>query len=121
VLGGSAFVGLPGNPVAVFVTFVRVVRPLLLRLAGANPEPLIALPVISGFAYRKKRDRREYVRVSLTRRDDGSYVAMKHPQDGAGVISSLTATDGLVELADDVTEIVPGTMIGFLPYAVLAG
>jgi molybdopterin molybdotransferase len=120
VLGGSAFVGLPGNPVAVFVTFARVVRPLLLRLAGANPEPLIALPVISGFAYRKKRDRREYVRVSLTRRDDGAYVAMKHPQDGAGVISSLTATDGLAELADDVTEIAPGNMIGFLPYAVLA-
>jgi len=61
------------------------------------------------------------VRVSLTRRDDGSYVAMKHPQDGAGVISSLTATDGLAELADDVTEIAPGTAIGFLPYSVLAG
>jgi molybdopterin molybdotransferase len=121
VLGGSAFVGLPGNPVAVFVTFARVVRPLLLRLAGATPEPLIALPVISGFSYRKKKDRREYVRVSLTRREDGAYVAMKHPQDGAGVISSLTATDGLVELADDVTEIAPGQTIGFLPYAVLTG
>ncbi len=121
VLGGSAFVGLPGNPVAVFVTFARVVRPLLLRLAGAKPEPLIALPVISGFAYAKKKDRREYVRVSLTRREDGAYVAMKHPQDGAGVISSLTATDGLAELADEVTEIAPGTMIDFLPYAVLAG
>ena len=55
VLRGTAFVGLPGNPVAVFVTFARVVRPLLLRLAGANPEPLVALPVASGFAYRKKR------------------------------------------------------------------
>jgi molybdopterin molybdotransferase len=121
VVGGSAFVGLPGNPVAVFVTFARVVRPLLLRLAGATPEPLTALPVISGFAYAKKKGRREYVRVSLTRRDDGAYVAMKHPQDGAGVISSLTATDGLAELADDVTEIAPGTPIGFLPYAVLVG
>jgi molybdopterin molybdotransferase len=121
VLRGTAFVGLPGNPVAVFVTFARVVRPLLLRLAGANAEPLIALPVKSGFAYRKKKGRREYVRVSLARQADGSYVASKHPQDGAGVISSLTATDGLVELADDVTEIAPGTMIGFLPYSVLAG
>jgi molybdopterin molybdotransferase len=46
---------------------------------------------------------------------------MKHPQDGAGIISSLTATDGLAELADDVTEIAPGTPIGFLPYAVLVG
>ena len=121
VLRGTAFIGLPGNPVAVFVTFARVVRPLLLRLAGANPEPLIALPVKAGFAYRKKKGRREYVRVSLTRRDDGYYEAHKHPQDGAGVISSLTATDGLAELADDVTEIAKGEMIGFLPYSVLAG
>jgi molybdopterin molybdotransferase len=121
VVRGTAFVGLPGNPVAVFVTFARVVRPLLLRLAGAAPEPLIALPVASGFAYRKKKGRREYVRVSLTRRADGSYEARKHPQDGAGVISSLTATDGLAELDDDVTEIAPGQTIGFLPYAVLAG
>ena len=108
VLRGTAFVGLPGNPVAVFVTFARVVRPLLLRLAGARPEPLIALPVVSGFAYRKKKGRREYVRVSLTRRADGRYEAHKHPQDGAGVISSLTATDGLAELDDDVTEIAHG-------------
>ena len=121
VLKGTAFAGLPGNPVAVFVTFARVVRPLLLRLAGAMPEPLIALPVASGFAYRKKKGRREYVRVSLTRRADGIYEAHKHPQDGAGVISSLTATDGLAELADDVTEIAPGQTIGFLPYSVIAG
>src|SRR5204862_7749372 len=120
-LRGTAFVGLPGNPVAVFVTFARVVRPLLLRLAGANPEPLVALPVVSGFAYRKKKGRREYVRVSLARRADGAYVASKHPQDGAGVISSLTATDGLAELDDDVTEIKPGSAIGFIPYSVLAG
>jgi molybdopterin molybdotransferase len=121
VLRGTAFVGLPGNPVAVFVTFARVVRPLLLRLAGASVEPLIALPVQSGFAYKKKKGRREYVRVSLRRQDDGSYVATKHPQDGAGVISSLTATDGLVELGDDVTEIAKGEMIAFLPYSVLTG
>jgi molybdopterin molybdotransferase len=119
VLRGAAFVGLPGNPVAVFVTFARVVRPLLLRLAGANPEPLVALPVKSAFAYKKKKGRREYVRVALTRRPDGTYEAHKHPQDGAGVISSLTATDGLAELDDEVTEIAVGQTIGFLPYALL--
>jgi molybdopterin molybdotransferase len=121
VVRGTAFVGLPGNPVAVFVTFARIARPLLLRLAGAAPEPLIALPVAAGFAYAKKKGRREYVRVSLTRRADGTYEAHKHPQDGAGVISSLTATDGLAELADDVTEIAVGQTIGFIPYSVLAG
>jgi molybdopterin molybdotransferase len=118
---GAAFVGLPGNPVAVFVTFVRVVRPLLLRLAGARPQPLLPLPVRVGFAYRKKTGRREYVRVSLKRRADGELEAIKHPQDGAGVITSLTETDGLLEFADDVTAVAPGDRAGFLSYAVLMG
>lgn len=116
---GAAFVGLPGNPVAVFVTFVRVVRPLLLRLAGARPQPLVPLPVRVGFAYKKKTGRREYVRVSLKRRTDGELEAIKHPQDGAGVITSLTETDGLLEFADDVTAVAPGDRVGFLSYAVL--
>jgi molybdopterin molybdotransferase len=118
---GAAFVGLPGNPVAVFVTFVRVVRPLLLRLGGALAEPLVALPVSAAFSYRKKKGRREYVRVALRRAADGSLAAYKHPQDGAGVITSLTETDGLAELTEDITAIEPGATVGFLPYATLLG
>lgn len=117
----AAFVGLPGNPVAVFVTFARVVRPLLLRLAGAAPAPLVAFPVRSAFAYKKKTGRREYVRVTLRRAADGALEAHKHPRDGAGVITSLTETDGLAELSEDVTTIAPGGTIGFIPYSVLMG
>jgi molybdopterin molybdotransferase len=117
----AAFVGLPGNPAAVFVTFARVVRPLLARLAGAEPIPLVALPVRSTFAHRKKKGRREYVRVALRRGPDGVIEAVKHPQEGAGVITSLTETDGLVELLEDTTEIAPGASVGFLSYAALVG
>jgi molybdopterin molybdotransferase len=117
----AAFVGLPGNPVAVFVTFVRVVRPLLLRLSGALPEPLIALPARAAFSYKKRKGRREYVRVALRAAADGTIEAVKHPQDGAGVITSLTETDGLAELGEDITTIEPGTPIGFLSYAALLG
>jgi molybdopterin molybdotransferase len=115
----AAFVGLPGNPVAVFVTFVRVVKVLLRRLAGAAPQTLTPLSVRAAFAYKKKKDRREYVRVSLRRAADGALEAVKHPQDGAGVITSLTETDGLLELLEDVTAVAPGDAVGFLPYAVL--
>jgi molybdopterin molybdotransferase len=118
---GAAFAGLPGNPVAVFVTFARIVRPLLLRLAGALPEPLTALPVRAGFAYRKKEGRREYVRVTLRRAADGALEAIKYPQDGAGVLTSLTETDGLVELDEDSRTIAAGATVGFLPYATLMG
>jgi molybdopterin molybdotransferase len=118
---GAAFVGLPGNPVAAFITFVRVVRPLLLRLSGALAEPMLALPVRAGFAYRKKLGRREYVRVTLARAPDGTIEAKKYPQDGAGVITSLTQTDGLVELPEQTTTVEPGATIGFLPYVALIG
>ena len=118
---GAAFAGLPGNPVAAFVTFARIVRPLLLRLAGALPEPLAALPVRAGFGYKKKAGRREYVRVTLHRAADGALEAVKYPQDGAGVITSLTETDGLVELDEDTRTIAPGATVGFLPYAMLIG
>lgn len=117
----AAFVGLPGNPVAAFVTFVRVVRPLILRLSGANAKPLVTLPVRAAFSYRKKAGRREYVRVALKRAPDGVVEAVKHRQEGAGVLTSLTETDGLVELAEDVTSVEPGDSVGFLPYAVLTG
>jgi molybdopterin molybdotransferase len=115
----AAFVGLPGNPVAVFVTFAMVVRPLLLRLAGATVSPMVPLPVRAGFPYRKRSGRREYVRVRLVRNADGTIHAFKHAQDGAGVITSLTETDGLIELPEDTTTVVPGDVVGFLSYAVL--
>jgi molybdopterin molybdotransferase len=117
----AAFVGLPGNPVAVFVTFVRVVKPLLRRLSGARPQRLLSLPVRVAFAYRKKKDRREYVRVALRRAADGELEAVKHPQDGAGILTSLTETDGLLEFPEHVTSIEPGAKVGFLSYATLIG
>jgi molybdopterin molybdotransferase len=117
----AAFVGLPGNPVAAFVTFVRVVRPLLLRLAGALPEPLVALPARAAFSYKKRKGRREYVRVALRAAADGVIEAVKYPQDGAGVLTSLTETDGLAELGEDVTDVEPGATVGFLSYASLLG
>ena len=117
----AAFVGLPGNPVAVFVTFVRVVRPLLLRLSGALPEPLLAMPARATFSYKKRKGRREYVRVALRAAADGVIEAIKYEQDGAGVLTSLTETDGLAELGEDVTKIEPGATVGFLSYAALVG
>jgi molybdopterin molybdotransferase len=121
VIKGAAFVGVPGNPVAAFVTFVRVVRPLLLRLAGALPDPMVALPVRAGFSYRKKKGRREYVRVTLQRGADGSIEASKYPRDGAGILSSLTESAGLVELDEETTRVEPGQQVGFLPHASLIG
>ena len=70
IIGGTPFIGLPGNPVASFVTFVHVVRPTVLALAGAAQQHLVPMPVRAAFAYKKKIGRREYVRVTL-RKGDG--------------------------------------------------
>jgi molybdopterin molybdotransferase len=119
VVAGAPFIGLPGNPVAAFVTFAHVARAVIARLSGERLARPRAYPVLAGFAYRKKEGRREYVRVRIEARDDGALVARKHPREGAGVITSLTETDGLIELPEPVTRVEPGEVLRFLPYDLL--
>jgi molybdopterin molybdotransferase len=117
MIGGTPLIGLPGNPVASFVTFVHVVRPTVLALAGAAQQRLVPMPVRAAFTYRKKIARREYVRVNLRKANDGVLEAAKFPREGAGLLSSLVDTDGLVELGEDITRVEPGQTVGFLGYA----
>jgi molybdopterin molybdotransferase len=119
IIEGTPFIGLPGNPVASFVTFVHVVRPTVLALSGATPTPLIPLPVRAAFSYKKKSGRREYVRVSLRKAADAGLEAIKFPREGAGLLSSLIETDGLVELGESIVKVEPGDSVGFLSYASL--
>jgi molybdopterin molybdotransferase len=119
-LAGTPFLGMPGNPAAVFVTFVRFVGPVLDMLAGAKPLRPVPIPVSSGFDYRKKAERREYLRVSLEATPVGM-VAQRFPRDGAALISSLIAADALAELGEDVTAIRAGETIPVLPLAGLLG
>jgi molybdopterin molybdotransferase len=119
VVAGTPFIGLPGNPVAAFVTFAHVARAVIARLSGERLARPRAYPVLAGFAYRKKEGRREHVRVRIEERDDGALVARKHPREGAGVITSLTETDGLIELPEPVTRVEPGEVLRFLPYDLL--
>ena len=117
IIGGTPFIGLPGNPVASFVTFVHVVRPTVLALAGATQQRIVPMPVRAAFTYKKKISRREYVRVTLRRATDGVLEATKFPREGAGLLSSLVDTDGLVELGEELTQVEPGQIVGFLGYA----
>ena len=90
-------------------------------LRGALPEPLLAMPARATFSYKKRKGRREYVRVALRAAAAGVVEVVKYEQDGAGVLTSLTETDGLAELGEDVTNIEPGATVGFLSYASLVG
>lgn len=115
VVGGTPVVGLPGNPVAAFVTFLHLARPLVLRLAGAQAESLPRFVAEAGFAYRKKSGRREYVRVRLEQGGELP-LARKFEREGAGLLTSLTRSDALAELPEDATEIRPGDRVVVLPF-----
>lgn len=115
-IGGTAFIGLPGNPVAVMVTFMRFARPALLLLGGgtAVEPPLFRVP--AAFSYNKKAGRREWLRATLAPGADGALRAEKFGRDGAGILSSMVAADGLIELPEALTRVEPGTMVDFLPF-----
>lgn len=115
-IGDCVVLGLPGNPVAVFVCFLIYVRPVLTVLAGgAWPEPR-RFPLPTSFTQRKKAGRREFWRANLTRAADGRLQAAKFPRDGSGLISSLREADGLIEVQEDITEVKEGEMVDFIPF-----
>ncbi len=116
---GKAFVGLPGNPVAMIVTYLRFARPVLARLAGAADAAPLRFKLVCGTAIRKKPGRREWVRASVTFAADGTALLRPFPLDGAGILTSLVESDGLIELAEDVADVAPGTRVEFLPFSEL--
>jgi molybdopterin molybdotransferase len=113
-IGDTPLAGLPGNPVAALLTFALVARPMIEALGAATPHVARRFRVVADFPYKKREGRREYVRASL----DGA-TARRYPKEGAGMITSLTETDGLVELPEALTRLEPGTAVDFIPYSEL--
>lgn len=119
LVNGTPFVGLPGNPVAVYVTLLFVVRPLLARLSGESAVPVVPQRVRAAFTYRKKTGRREFVRVIVAPGPDGLMEARNFPREGAGLLTSLTGSDGLAELPDEAIGVAPGDTLAYYPHATL--
>jgi molybdopterin molybdotransferase len=116
-VGKTPLLGVPGNPVAAQITLALVGWPLLDRLGGAAFEAPVRLLVRSDFAYRKKAGRREYVRVSV----DANSLARRYPKDGAGILTSLTHTNALVELPEELTQVAPGDLVRCIGLGLLHG
>ncbi len=112
----TVFFGLPGNPVAAFITVLLYVQPMFARLQGARWHPPRRFQVPAGFAIpKKKADRREFWRGWLEERD-GRLIAMKFARDGSGLITGLTKAEGLIEVIEEVTQVAPGDMVSFIPF-----
>jgi molybdopterin molybdotransferase len=110
------FVGLPGNPVAAMITFFCLARPLIQLLGGETVTGPTLFRVRSDFDYKKKEGRREFVRVCLRRDPGGTLVATKFPRDGAGILSSMVGSDGLVVLSEEITRLERGSMVEYMPF-----
>lgn len=114
-IGRSVVLGLPGNPVAVFVCFLMYVWPLLRRLSGAPwPEPR-RLPMKAAFDFpNRKVGRREFWRGMLVETAEGLAVD-KFQRDGSGLISGLRMADGLIDIPEDLPEVKRGDTVAYLP------
>lgn len=109
---GAHVIGLPGNPVASFVTFVLLVRPLLLRLQGVRDVALNSTAAKADFTWAKADKRREFLRAKRNPQGDLTL----YPNQGSGVLTSVVWGDGLVDVPPGHT-IAPGDTVQFIAFS----
>lgn len=118
-IGGTVFLGLPGNPVAAALCLLRFARPVLSVLAGGKWAEPVTYRVPADFDFRKKPNRREWLRAKLVIGEDGVRRVRKFPREGSGILTSLSETDGLIELPEELTAFSRGDLVDFLPFSEL--
>lgn len=117
-IGDSVMLGLPGNPVAVFVCFLLYAIPVLTLLGGGTWREPRRYTVPAAFAFpKRKMGRREFLRGQLVTGGDHQLLVRPYPRDGSGLISSLRESEGLIEIAEDVQAISEGQSVTFIPYS----
>ncbi|MGI9151065.1 MAG: molybdopterin molybdotransferase MoeA [Limnohabitans sp.] len=115
-IGKSVLFGLPGNPVAVMVTFLAFVRPALLRMMGssATPPPLLRAQCMEPL--RKKSGRTEYQRGFVSRTADGALHVRTTGNQGSGVLSSMVQGNGLIVLHHAQGNVAVGDMVDVMMF-----
>jgi len=113
---GAILFGLPGNPVAVMVTFYAFVRNALLAMSGTTADPLPMLRAASTAPIRKKPGRTEYQRGIVTRSADGSCEVTLTGSQGSGILRSMSEANGLVVLHHEQGSVAAGELVDVLPF-----
>jgi molybdopterin molybdotransferase len=108
--------GLPGNPVAVMVTFYAFVRDALLQMSGASPQPLLTVHAKTLKPIRKKPGRTEYQRGIVSRAPDGSWQVAITGSQGSGILRSMSEANGLVVLGHRQGDVAEGEAVEVLPF-----
>ncbi|WP_192878426.1 gephyrin-like molybdotransferase Glp [Parvibium lacunae] len=110
----AAFIGLPGNPVSAYVTFLLFARPYLLRRMGVQNVQPTGLPLSAAFAWPKADKRREFLRARINQNGQVELF----PNQKSGVLTSCAWAEGLVDNAPSQT-IAPGDLVRFIPLSAL--
>ena len=113
---GAVLFGLPGNPVAVMVTFLAFVRPALLRMMGSTRTAPPLLRATSTEAIRKKPGRTEYQRGTVTTGPDGNLQVRTTGNQGSGVLSSMVQANGLIVLHHGQGNVSPGDAVDVMVF-----
>jgi molybdopterin molybdotransferase len=115
-IGQAVLFGLPGNPVAVMVTFLAFVRPALLQMMGCSAPPLPMLKAHSAEAIRKKPGRTEYQRGVVKLDTHGVLTVATTGQQGSGVLSSMAQANGLIVLGHDQGNVALGDEVSVMMF-----
>lgn len=117
-IGSTPFIGTPGNPVALFITFILLARPFILRSMGVEACKPKSIEAVAGFEWSKPDKRREFHRARLSRAEDGSNLLVAYPSRSSAVLSSVVWADGLVVIPEG-RKIMPGDKVEFLSFSEL--
>ncbi len=114
-LKNTPFIGLPGNPVAAVITFLMLVVDYLKKLSGIEKNEIVERLIPSNFVMKKKTGRTEWLRGSI-KIINNNYFLEKYHTSGSGIISSISNTDGIIEINEDVKYIEKGSILKFYRY-----
>ena len=114
-LNNTPFIGLPGNPVAAVITFLMLVVNYLQKLSGIEKNEIIERLIPSNFEMVKKTGRTEWLRGSI-KKINNNYFLEKFHTSGSGIISSISQTDGIIEINENIKYIKKGTLLKFYRY-----
>jgi len=112
------FIGVPGNPVSLFVTFSIFVRPFILRSMGVFDITPVEYQVPAGFDWQRPDKRAEYMRARLETNDEGQTVVNVYRSRSSGVLSSVTWADGMVVINPD-QYLAKGDSVRYIPFSSL--
>jgi len=114
----TPFIGLPGNPVSVFVTFCLFARPVIRTMQGCSEVLPRKLQVVAGFDWPRKGPRREFVRGQLVINETGQQQAQTYTSHSSGVLTSTTWAQGLIEIPEN-TCFEKGAVLNWLDFSEL--